>query len=234
MHLIQALCQLDAIDGEWDEKGRLYQGVRQRLADQTALAERRAAQQARQTAFGQHRAALRDGELELAALQSKSRQTEDSLYAGRILAPRELDNLRRDLEHLKRRIAEAEERLLALMQTVDDLQAEVTKGAAELETFEAEWASAHEADLTLYRDLRARLQALQGQRETLRGQIEPRALALYDELRRAKGGMPLAPMSGGVCQVCRVTVPSAKAQVVERAEEAVVLCLGCGRMLYRA
>lgn len=234
MHLVQALIQLEAVDREWDEKGRHYQVVRQRLADQTALAERRQAQQASEAELHQQRGALRDAELTLAALQEKARQTEDALYSGRVLSPRELDNLRREAELLKRRIGETEERLLGLMQWVDDLQAAVTSGAEALTTFEARWASEHESDLALYQELHSRLQALQEQRESLREQIDPRTLALYDSLRRSKGGLPLAAMSGGICQVCRVAVPSAKAQLVERADESVVLCSGCGRILYRA
>lgn len=234
MHLVQALIQLDAADREWDDKGREYQAVRQRLADQAALTERRQAQQAREAALHQQRGALRDTDLALAALQDKARQTEDALYSGRVLSPRELDNLRREVELLKRRIAETEERLLGLMQRVEDLQAEVTSGAEDLAAFEARWASEHESDLALYQQLRGRLQALQEQREALRAQIDARTLALYDSLRRSKGGLPLAAMSGGVCQACRVTVPSAKAQLVERAEESVVLCSGCGRILHRA
>jgi predicted nucleic acid-binding Zn-ribbon protein len=234
MHLIQALVQLDIADREWDDKGRAYQAVRQRLADQSPLEARQRAQQERRAALSSNRGALRDGELELAALEEKARRTEDSLYAGRILAPRELDNLRRDLDQLKRRAAETEERVLALMQTVDDLQHAVAQGATDLEAFEAQWASEHARDMALYGELRTRLQELQAEREELRAHIEPRALALYDELRRSKAGMPLGAMSGGVCQVCRVTAPSAKAQLVERAEQTVVLCVGCGRILYRA
>lgn len=234
MHLIQALIQLDAVDREWDDKGRLYQAVRQRLADQTALTERRQAQQSREAELHQQRGAMRDAELALAALQEKARQTEDALYSGRVLAPRELDNLRREAELLQRRLAETEERLLELMQAVDDLQAAVACGAEELATFEARWASEQESDLALYQELRSRLQALQERRAALREEIEPRTLALYDSLRRSKGGMALAAMSGGVCQVCRVAAPSAKAQLVERGDESVVLCNGCGRILYRA
>lgn len=233
MHLIEALCRLNAVDQEWDEKGRLYQVVRQRLADQSPLEAARQAQQARQAALSQKRGALRDGELELNALQEKVRQAEESLYGGRITSSRELENLRRDCEHLKQRIAHLEESLLDLMESVEALEREAAQGAAELAAFEARWAAEREADTALYHELRARLQALQEERERLRSQIEARALVVYDALRRTKGGTPLAPVRDGICQACRVSVPSGKAQMIERGDESIVLCEGCGRILYR-
>ena len=232
MNVIEALCQLNALDQEWDEKGRLYQAVRQRLADQSPLESARKAQQDRRTALSQKRGALRDGELELNALQEKARQTEESLYSGRITSPRELENLRRDFEYLKQRIAQLEENLLNLMGAVETLEHETAQGEAELAAFEAHWAAEREADAALYQELRTRLQALQQEREALRGQIDANALATYDALRRSKGGLPLAPMRDSTCQICRVAVPIKKAQLVER-QEGLILCEGCGRILYQ-
>lgn len=232
MNVIEALCRLNALDQEWDEKGRRYQAVRERLADQSALEAARKAQQERRAALSQKRGALRDGELELNALQEKARQTEESLYSGRITSSRELENLRRDFEHLKQRIAQLEETLLDLMETVETLERETAQGEVELSAFEARWTAEREADLALHQELRARLQAIQQEREILRSQIDANALATYDALRRSKGGTPLAPMKDSACQICRVAVPLKKAQLIER-QEGLILCEGCGRILYR-
>jgi len=56
-------------------------------------------------------------------------------------------------------------------------------------------------------------------------------LRFYDQLRAKKAGMALSPMKDRVCQTCRVTVPTCKAQMVE-SRQAIVTCEGCGRILY--
>jgi predicted nucleic acid-binding Zn-ribbon protein len=233
VHVIQGLCRLSAVDQEWDEKRRAYLAVRQRLSDASALEARRKAQQDLEGTFVSKRSALRDGELELASLQVRVRNGEGDLYAGRILQPRELDNLRRDVEQLKQRIAHLEESVLSLMQDVDELGPQVAEGQESLRLLEAGMAAERERDTQLQLELGVRLQALQAERATLRSGIEPNALALYDELRKSRGGVPLAAQRDGQCQVCRVSVPVAKAQLVERGDESVVLCVGCGRILYR-
>ncbi len=232
MHLIEALCRLNAVDREWEEKGRLYTAVRQRLADQSPLQTRRLAQQELATALRHKRGALADGEMELATLQQKAGQLESELYGGGVLAPRELDGMRRELESSRRRISRLEDALLELMQQVDDLSAQATRGGEELSAFEERWAQENAADLSAYQELRARLQALKEEREALRSEPDARSLALYDELRRSKGGSPLAALRDGVCQVCRVTVPAYKAEMVERGQEFIALCEGCGRILH--
>jgi len=106
----------------------------------------------------------------------------------------------------------------------------VTRADEELLVFEQKWSAEHEALIQQHEKLRARLQQLKSDREKLRSGLERAELSLYDELRRDKGGMALAPMRDGVCQVCRVTIPSHKVRTVARGDT-VVTCEGCGRIL---
>jgi len=76
------------------------------------------------------------------------------------------------------------------------------------------------------------LEELREERARLREQLDPAVLRLYDELWAKKGGQPLSPLRDRVCQTCRVTQPSHKAQMVLSGNE-VVTCEGCGRILYQ-
>jgi hypothetical protein len=233
VHVIQGLCRLNAVDHEWDDKGRAYQALRQKLSDTSVLETHRVQLRELEGSLVLKRSALRDAELELASLQARARKAEGDLYAGKILQPKELDNLRRDVAQLKQRATLLEEAILGLMQEMDELQPRVAEGQESLRLREASAASERERDTLAHAELAGRLRELQAERAQLRSGIEPTALALYDELRKSKGGLPLAAQRDGHCQVCRVTVPTAKAQRVDRGEEAVVLCVGCGRILYR-
>jgi uncharacterized protein len=230
--LIQTALELHALDQEWDEKARLFQAARQRLGDRSALEAQREAQQRRMEESAHRKAKLRDAELELGSQQQKARDANAALYGGRIRAPKELEDLRQDSEHLKKRIAQLEDQVLAGMAEAEELEAMAKQGAAELQTAEARWNSEHQALLPQAEALRVRLKELQGLREALRSTLGPAELALYDELRTKKAGVALAPLKDGMCQTCRVTVPSRKIHLVETGQT-LVLCEGCGRILYR-
>ena len=231
MSLLGVLCQLQAIDREWDEKARLYRSVEGRLSDGSELKANREAQQRRAEGLAAERVELRDAELELSGLQTKAQEVETDLYGGRIRAPRELENLRRDSEYLQRRISEVEDRVLIALTGMDELEAAARRGEEELSSFEAAWADEHESLTAQYKELRARLRKLQSAREELRRALGRAELALYDELRNKKRGTSLSPVRNGVCQMCRVTVPSYKAELIQ-AGDTVVTCEGCGRILY--
>lgn len=234
MELIQALCRLAEVDDEWDAKTHRFQELRNRLSDDAPLRAKRASQKSLEERLAAMRAKLHDLELEIEGLQAHEKQVEQALYGGAITSPRELENLRRDAEYLKKRIGRLEEEALNLMEQLDDLTAKVAQGAADLEAFEQQWDKETRIAQEEYVALRTRLEELQAERARLRSLIPRRELALYDELRRSKGGKPLAPMQGRVCLMCHVSVPSYKATIVEDSADAIATCEGCGRILYLA
>lgn len=234
MDLIQALIRLAAVDEEWDEKGRIYQEARERLTNPRELNERRERQERLVQSAADVRARLANIELELESLQAHVSQVEKDLYGGEITAPRELENLRRDSEQLRAQMAHLEDQGLELMALLEDLETQVRNGAADLAAFEETWEQGTAEARETYSTLRARLQQLKIERERLRATVPAREMALYDELRRTKGGRPLAPMRDGVCQICHVTVPRHKITIAEGGQDAVATCEGCGRILYQA
>ena len=221
MTLLQTLWELQMLDQERDEKAQLFQAIRRRLSDQSTLSARQEEQRLREARLSSTRVQLRDLELEIANLQSKFRQVEESLYAGRIRAPKELENLGQVLE----------DQALALMTAVDELEVQAKEGAEALRTFEAQWRQDDQASLKQGRELKARLEWLQARREYLRAQVGRAELALYDELRARKAGIALATVKNGICQLCRVSAPVAKIEAAASGES-VVTCEGCGRILH--
>jgi len=232
MGVTDLLHHLQAIDREWDEKARQYQAVSGRLGDRSELDERRRSHEALTSELAATRARLRDAELEMATLQTKTRETEEALYGGRITAPKELESLHKDLDVLRRRLSALEDTALEAMARVDELEEASRRDAEQLQGFEESQSRERDGLASDYRALRARLKYLQDERARIRGQIDPATLRLYDELRATKGGQALSPLLDRICQTCRVTQPSHKAQVVV-AGDRVVTCEGCGRILYQ-
>ena len=231
MSLIGVLCELQDVDYEWDEKAGLYAQVRERLSSQPELETTREAQHQLDERLPKARAELRDVELELASLQARRKHIEEDLYGGRIRSPRELESLGQDNEFTRKHISESEDRVLLAMTELEDLQEAIAQGRKELDLLEARWADERGELVSQYQSLRARLQTVLDLRETLRKQLDSTTLALYDELRRSKGGQALAPAHERVCQICRVTVPPSK-DAASRRGDSVVTCDGCGRILF--
>lgn len=231
MSLLQMLLQLQALDQEWDEKGRAFREARERLASQPELVEARTTHEEDQARLGARRAALRDVELQIEGLEEKVEQVEESLYGGRIRAARELEDLSKDRDYLRGRIAQLEDEALEAMADLDDLEQSATENAQRLQRLEEAWAQEREGLVERYRELHQRLQMLQSQRQDTRGALGSGELALYDELRRSKSGAVLSAVIENTCQTCRVAVPSYKAQEIRRGD-AIVVCEGCGRILF--
>lgn len=231
MHVIEALRRLCETDQEWVAIGQEFAALRERLADQSALISRQQVQEQRVEQLGQTHSQLTAAELDLRSLQARAQEANRQLYADGNLSPRELDHLRRDAEYLARQIHNLEERVLELMDQQEEFTAQVERGATELSTFEDAWAEQTAIDRARYRELRAKLQELKERREALRGAIDAQTLRLYEDLWRSKQGSPLATLSDGRCQACRVLVPREKARIVESFEPRVVTCDGCGRIL---
>jgi hypothetical protein len=233
MSSIETLCRLQAVDQEWGEKGNLYRALKQTLSDQAELTERREQHQRNTASLAAERSALRSAELELASVTDKARAVDKALYdEGGTLSPRELEAMRQNSEHLKRRIDQLETQVLNSMAHVEELDAQVAREGRDLQAFEATWTREREAQTTQYGALRARLHELRAERERLRADLAATELALYDSLRAKKGGLALAPLKDGLCQVCYVTIPWHKARSVSQGS-AIIICEGCGRILYQ-
>ncbi|MHB1296721.1 MAG: zinc ribbon domain-containing protein [Anaerolineae bacterium] len=233
MTLLETLQSLSAIDHEWDTKGRQYQVLRKKLSDTSDLDAKQAEKQRLTRLVAETSSDLRNDELELATLQGKAREIENDLYGGRVRAPKELDALRADGDQLKRQIGALEDRVLAAMGRVDELRTSLQQAGEALEALVRDQAREQPVLKEQALALRARLREVQQERELLRAGVGRSDLALYDQLRATKGGVALAPLRDGLCQICRVTAPANKVQIVASGE-AVVTCEGCGRILVRA
>lgn len=233
MSLLRTLRRLQDVDQEWDEKAKVYKAVRKRLADESELQERRETLQQHEEELKLVQATLRNAELEYGSLEEKVEGVKEELYGGRVTSSKELSSLQEELDYLQRRLADFEDRILEGMTAVDELEEIISSGRESLESFEEAWTEERESLRARYKTLRARLEVLKERREALRAEVDRGVLALYDELRKNKNGQALAPVSDRICQICRVRVPSHKVQAIG-SDEQIIVCDGCGRILYRA
>jgi predicted nucleic acid-binding Zn-ribbon protein len=230
---VEAIYRLQSIDNEMDEKADALRAIEDQLDRSDELLAAQQAVHKEEEALRDSRATLRDMELELQQVAGKVSSTAKALYGGEVTNPKELAGMEQELEYLRRRQTDLEEDALVVMATVED-GADELRDAEERLTRVQELHEATQVDLSEEAEtLRRRLSSLAEEREGIIKAISKRDLSTYEGLRAQRGGQAVALLENGICQGCRVALPTGLAQRVRRGTE-LVQCASCQRILYSA
>jgi len=168
---------------------------------------------------------------EVAAVRERAADADRTLYSGSVTAVKELQALQTDVEHLRARQRELEDRELELMEALEDLEAEVAA---------AEAASALEADraASAARALAAAEAEVEGEIETETAArtastvgIPPSLLDTYERIRAMSNGVGVARLVGDTCQGCRLSIPATEIDAIRRGVAGEARCDNCGAIL---
>ena len=173
----------------------------------------------------------RSAEWEIDDLVAKLAIAQGKLYGGEIKNPKELASLQHEVDALKSRRSELEDKALAIMEQVDITTANVASRRSEIETLEAEWRSQQQQLSAEMEQLKTVLIELNHKRQLLLTKIDPQAVEVYNELRKQKG-TAVAKVEQGVCRGCRISLPVTDLQ--QARSENLVRCSSCGRILFLA
>lgn len=165
---------------------------------------------------------------ELAAAEQKLKAQERRLFAGGMSA-KETDNMRMEVESLRRQVSVMEDEVLELLDQREGLQ-EAEQAAGE----QAGAARERERRLAArIAEVRAAIDASIGRLEERRRGIAPsiRAdlLKLYTRLRERRGGIVVGEVSGRVCGACHLQMSVAEFEEVSG--DAVPQCIHCAAVL---
>jgi predicted nucleic acid-binding Zn-ribbon protein len=225
------LYALQRLDSQLVRKARRYREVEASLGESEAFRKARAALEAAQEEHSRCRAALRDRELETQRISDKLDTDSERLYSGRIKNPKELGDLQKETEYLKRRKANLEDQQLEAMMALEEATAHLAVANEEYVVVEAAWKADNLELSQEYDTLKQELAQLSEQRKRVAPHITERDMNEYTALRRLRKGVAVVAVRDGVCQICRVTVPG---RDLERAAQTDELqhCFGCDRILY--
>lgn len=175
--------------------------------------------------------AQRDLELQAESLRARIAGEEKRLYGGTITNPKELSALAQEIGQEKRRLDGIEDRLLALLEEGESRSERVAQLEAALARQTEAWKTSQTQARRRSQDLEGTLHEYSTRREALATQVEGPARALYDNLRRQKGGIAVAHVLQRTCQSCRVALTPALEQRARIGAE-LVPCHSCGRILF--
>ena len=225
------LYELQELDWQIDRCQTELASVEERLRDDSALVTARKEADERAVNLRQLRSNHETQDSAVRDLRDKIATLEKRLYSGAVRNPRELESSESELHYIKERAAKEEEELLNLMINLDEEQERAANSNTEISRMEDEWESTR-ATLSKERGTLAKqLASLNKKRGDLAGRSSPRDLARYEKLRQTRQGLAVAKVERGMCQGCRLTLPTQELQKVRTAREP-VQCNSCGRILY--
>ena len=170
-------------------------------------------------------------EWEIDDLITKLASAEEKLYGGSIRNPKELTNLQHEVDGLRIKRDQLEDKALEIMEQVESATASVSTMSNDLKTVEAEWHSQQQQLSAEMEQLKTILADLKHKQKLLLAGIDPQTVEFYYELKRQKG-QAVARVEQGICRGCRISLPTAE---VQRARsDNLVQCSSCGRILFLA
>ena len=168
-------------------------------------------------------------EWEIDDIVTKLTAAEDKLYSGSIRNPKELTNLQHEVDGLKLKRSQLEDKVLDVMEQVELTTASVATIGSELKTLEAEWHSQQQKLSTDMEQLQTILSDLKHKRQQLSAKIDPSAVEFYHKLKKQKG-TAVAKIEQGICCGCRISLSTAELQ--QARSDSLVQCSSCGRILF--
>jgi len=231
MNVAKQLYQLQEVDLELESSERALKRLVSRLGESQAVVNARAALDLEH----QHLEGLRQqqhaAEWEVDDLVNKLTTAEKELYSGRIRNPKELTNLQHEVDGLKAKRSQLEDKTLEIMDQVELTTAEIANISSQLTRLEAEWHSQQEQLSADIEQRKTIIFNLRHEWQLLSAEIDPKVVEFYHELRKQKG-IAVAKVEQGVCRGCRISLPVTDLQRVRSGS--IVQCSSCGRILFLA
>ena len=174
----------------------------------------------------QQRATRLDAETQ----KERSESLNSQLYGGEITNPRDLAVIEREASNVRQLVEQHEAALAEIDERIEEVQNKKAELVIKLEEVRKAWV-ARQAELqTAIKDLNEEREGFEGQRSKLTDSLDPTSLQHYETLRKSKGGLAVAKVERGLCQGCRMSLPTHQQQRVRNGRQT-VLCSSCGRML---
>lgn len=230
---LDQLRRLQALDSQIDAERDRITTIEATVRDRSEyeLAQRRRQETAEPVRTLQSE--QQDLDLRVGTARRQLEEVETRLFGGAVTSPRELNDLQRRAEDLRRQIRAGEERELAVMEQLERATAEAAEAEETLRRIVA-GRRVLETDLLAERKtLAASVRSAQSERDGLRAALDAASLRLYDRLRTTRAGQAVAEVRQRTCQGCRVALTAALEQRLRHGEQ-LVTCQSCGRILYLA
>jgi len=231
MGVAKQLNQLQEVDLEIESNELALAQMASQLGESQAVVMSRTELKLKQQHLEELGRQQHSAEWEIEDLVNKLTTAEEKLYSGGIKNPKELANLQHEVEGLRARRNQLEDKALEIMDQIELSTASVATLSNELKTLETDWHSQQQQLLANMEQLKTTLADLERKRQLLSAKIDPQAIEFYQELKKQKG-RAVVKVEQGICHGCRILLPTTELQRARG--DGLVQCSSCGRILFLA
>ena len=229
MIVAKQLYQLQEVDLEIESSEQALAQLARQLGESQAVVRAQTKLKSEQQHFEELGRQQHSAEWEIDDLVNKLTSIEEKLYSGKIKDSKELTNLQHEVDGLRVRRNQLEDKALEIMNQVELSTTSVDTLSNELKTLEAEWHSQQQQLSTKMEQLETTLSDLRHKRQLLSAKIDPQAIEFYQELKKRKG-RAVVKVEQGICCGCRISLPTTELQRARG--DSLVQCSSCGRILF--
>ena len=229
---LKALEELQQVDLEIEElKGEAETIPRRRAQIEAVIADARRAYDAEKARLADNEKERRAVETLLGMERDKVKKWEGRL--GEIRTPREYAALSREIDIAKKTNEGQSEQLKAIAAAA----LEIKRSLEELEEQLADTEESSQSELDALKKRATehdqKLKALESRRADTSKKVEPALLGKYENIRRRRAGIAVAPVVGSTCKGCNRNIPPQLSIVLQRANS-IETCPSCHRIIYSA
>lgn len=136
-----------------------------------------------------------------------------------------------ELQMANKKKSEIEDKVLACMEKIEQLQQTVKEAQAKVQTAEKAFLEEKQVLVELDGKLSGELTELEAQQRDRATHVEPTLLERYNKLKASRKDQALAAIQGGICSGCRLQIPPQLTAEVKRSLD-LHTCPYCRRILY--
>lgn len=223
--------ELQKVDLTWAKvRGRLIE-IQKQLGESAELKRARAKVEKSKKELTQRQTEQQDSELEARSLSERIKSTDEQLMSGAVTNPKELEALQASAESMRRHLAQVEDAAVTAMLQADELRGAVEEQEQEVSKLDAEWKGSQETLHAQEKKMKQNYIMLKRKRESMAAAMSPGLVAKYEEMRKRRGGVAVAPVKDQECGACHVSLPTGVVSALQSNRDELVICTSCGRYL---
>lgn len=231
MPSIRDLYDLQLLDWDIQNREEELADIRARLADDSRRMAAKRQLDALENKMAELARPRRQTENNIEGIERRIAEIEVRLYDGSVTNPRELEAYQEERTNLAENRGEAEDKLLDIMIESDDMQVLLDRARELFERIDGERNREVASLRSRHAEVSSELPDFIERRGELGAEQAPMTLAIYEQVRQLRGGQGAALVDRrGLCQGCRLVIPTTELQRVRSGDE-IVQCGSCSRIL---
>jgi predicted nucleic acid-binding Zn-ribbon protein len=225
------LYRLQQIDSQLDWLHGRLQDIEAAMKEDTILRQASESAQKAEDDLQRARKVLRAAEENVLQQRMKIEQNESTLYDGKMQNPKELKDMEKEVEALKRYLIVLEDRQLEAMMSEEEAVSTYQIVIADLEKVRAQ-SKTDASELSLEKNKLGKDVVRLGEEHRVSASgVDADDLVLYNKLREKRRGVAVAKVVDRACSACGSTLNACLLHAVHSPNQ-LNLCETCGRILY--